>query len=172
MTKKKERKRGPQYDTQIRLRAIASIIEKYGTTSPTEILNLLKEEHGIITTRQTVTADLKKDLDALDDTELKNQKTTILSTIKELAEIAEKISKNPNEDSRVRLTAMNTYSQMVKTQAEVLKKLQEAKVELSQAERPVHHIHIGRPKMVTKEELANEEKIKEDADTDDAGVKE
>lgn len=173
MTKRHQsRKSGPQSNTAIRHKAIVEIMSKYDTISPTKIVEYLKTDYGIETTRQTVTDDLKKDLETLTADELKNRKTGILSSIDELTQAAKEIALNMTEDAKVRLSAMTAYSNLVKTHAEVLKKFEQASIALKAGERPVYNILIGKPSKADLEKLGNSDeskKLEESLDRVDTG---
>lgn len=105
---------------------------------------------------------MKHDLDSLSEPELKNKKSSILASIEELAEDAFNISKT-DENNKIKLSAMETYTKIVKTQAEVLRKFEEAKLERVKQLRPVYNIFIGEP---TEADLSKikKEGAKKDAD--------
>lgn len=162
-------KRGRKPNAKIRFKAEAEIIAKHGTLSVRKIAELLKNEYGMVVSHTTVSADLKNDLDALSEPELKNKKSNILATIEELAGLAEDIAKK-DIDSRVKLSAMDTYTKIVKTQADVLRKFEEAKLANQKHVRPIYNIFIGKPRLadlkkIRKGAKKNGEKEQEDGST-------
>lgn len=156
-------KRGPKSNSRLRYKAEAEIIAKHGTMSARKISELLKTEYGMIVSHTTVNDDLKKDLDALSDTELKNKKTTILNGIEVLANDAYNIART-DQNNKIRLSAMDTYTKIVKTQADVLKKFEEVKMSTKHHLRPIYNIFIGKPKEADlskiKKETKNDTEIK------------
>lgn len=137
-------KRGRKSNSKARYKAEAEIIAKHGTLSSRKIVEILKSDYGIVVTHATVNDDLKHDLDALSESELKNKKSGIMADIEELAEDAFNIAKT-DENNKIKLSAMETYTKIVKTQAEVLRKFEEAKLERVKQLRPVFNIFIGDP---------------------------
>lgn len=137
-------KRGRKSNSKARFKAIAEIIAKHGTLSSRKIAALLKSDYGIVVTHATVNDDLKHDLDTLSESELKNKKTGIMADIEELATDAFNIAKT-DESNKVRLSAMDTYTKVIKTQAEVLRKFEEAKLERVKQLRPIYYVFIGEP---------------------------
>lgn len=126
----------------IRYKAILEIITKYDTMSPTDITKHLKEDYGIETTRQTITKDLKKDLEVLTEDKLKNMKSKMFAEIDELIQIAYTQSKSGDA---LALKAMNAYNKLFKTKAEVIKKFEETKIKMNQGQRPIYNVSIGKP---------------------------
>ena len=155
-------KRGRKSNSKARYKAEAEIIAKHGTMSSRKIAELLKKDYGIVVTHATVNDDLKHDLDVLSEAELKNKKSNILGTIEELAEMAENIART-DDNNKIRLTAIDTYTKVVKTQAEVLRKFEEAKLEKVKQLRPIHYIFIGEPKEADLSKIKKE--VKEDGKT-------
>ena len=159
-------KRGRKSNSKMRFKAEAEIISKYGTLSARKIAELLKSEYGMVVSHTTVVADLKHDLDALSEPELKNKKANILAVIEELAALAESIAKN-DVNSKIKLSAMDTYTKIVKTQADVLKKFEEAKLNTQHHTRPIYHIFIGKPELTDLKKL--EKKAKKDGNENGEG---
>ena len=137
-------KRGRKSNSKARYKAEAEIIAKHGTLSSRKIAELLKHDYGIVVTHATVNDDLKHDIETLSESDLKNKKGGIMADIEELAEDAFNIAKT-DESNKVRLSAMDTYTKIVKTQAEVLRKFEEAKLERVKQLRPIIHVFIGEP---------------------------
>lgn len=132
-------------ETKQRWKAITDIIAKYGTTSPSEITRYLKEDYGITTTRQTVTNDLKKDLERLTAEDIQTIKSGILSQLDELIQIAYARSKSNQKDS---LRAMETYNKLIKTKADIVNSFEKMRLDSLEKERPIYHISIGQPEEV------------------------
>jgi len=152
-------KRGPKSSSKSRFKAEAEIIAKHGTMSSRKIAELLKTDYGIVVTHATVNDDLKHDLDSLSESELKNMKQGIMANIEELATDVYNISKtDPN--NKIRLSAVETYTKVIKTQAEVLKKFEEAKLERVKQLRPIYNIFIGEPTEADLSKIKKEEKDK------------
>jgi CRISPR/Cas system type I-B associated protein Csh2 (Cas7 group RAMP superfamily) len=128
--------------TKTRWKAITEIIAKRGTVSATEIVDYLKADYGIIVTRQTVTADLKKDLEALTNEDVDKIKSGILSQLDELIQIAYNRSKSGERDS---LKAMDVYNKLIKTKADIVNSFEKMRMELVEKERPIYNIVIGKP---------------------------
>jgi len=154
-------KRGRKSNSKARYKAEAEIIAKHGTLSSRKIAELLKKDYGIVVTHATVIDDLKHDLDVLSEPELKNKKSNIMATIEELAEDAFNISKT-DESNKVRLSAMETYTKIVKTQAEVLRKFEEAKLAQVEQIRPIYHVFIGEPTQADLSKIKKEEAKRKD----------
>lgn len=148
-------KRGRKSNSKSRFKAEAEIIAKHGTLSSRKIVEILKSDYGIVVTHATVNEDLKHDLDALSEPELKNKKSNIMATIEELADDAFNIAKT-DESNKVKLSAMETYTKIVKTQAEVLRKFEEAKLEKVKQLRPVLNIFIGEPALADLSKIKKE----------------
>lgn len=148
--------RGRKSNAKMRFRAEAEIIAKHGTLSARKIREILKTEYGIAASHTTIMSDLKHDLDALTEEEIDNKKSNILANIEELAELAYNIAKT-DSDSRLRLSAMDTYNKIIKTQAEVLKKFEEAKLNRAKQVRPQYHIYIGQPTAADLKKIEKEE---------------
>lgn len=132
-------------DLQRRWKAITEIISKYGTTSPSEIARYLKEDYGIKVTRQTVTADLKKDLEQLTSKDIQTIKSGILSQLDELIQIAYTRSKSGDKDA---LRAMETYNKLIKTKADIVNSFEKMRLEAMEKERPIYNVIIGQPEEV------------------------
>jgi hypothetical protein len=132
-------------DMKIRWRAITEIIAKYGTTSPSEIARYLKDDYGIDVTRQTVTSDLKKDLENLTNDDIKAIKSGILSQMDELIQIAYNQAKSGDKDA---LRAMETYNKLIRTKADIVNSFEKMRLELVEKERPIYNVFIGEPKEV------------------------
>jgi len=157
-------KRGPKNNSKSRYRAEAEIIAKHGTLSSRKIAELLKKDYGIVVTHATVNDDLKHDLDTLSESELKNKKTGIMADVEELADDAFNIAKT-DESNKVRLSAMDTYTKVIKTQAEVLRKFEEAKLEKVKQLRPIYYIFIGKPEEADLSKIKKKE-VTEDGKTE------
>lgn len=134
---------------KMRWKAITEIIAKYGTTSPTEICNYLKSEYAIETTRQTVTTDLKNDLENMNFEDFKNIKSKMLGEIEELIQLTYARAKSGNKDA---LKAAEVYNRLFKTKAEVVKRFEEMKLDMVKKDRPIYNIIIGKPKEVETDE--------------------
>ena len=154
-------KRGRKSNSKMRYKAEAEIIAKHGTLSSRKIAKLLETEYGIVASHASVNADLKHDLDTLTEPELKNKKSGILSNIEELAEDAFNISK-VDLNNKVRLSAMETYTKVVKTLAEVLRKFEDAKIERAKQLRPIYNVFIGEPALADLSRIKKEEKKDEE----------
>jgi len=131
--------------TKMRYKAIAEIIANHGTMSSRKIAEILKKDYGIAVSHATVNEDLKKDLEALTADDLRNKKGHILETVEELAEQAYNIAMT-DENNKTRLSAMDTYARLMKTNAEVIKKFEEVKLKMTEADRPIYNIFIGKPR--------------------------
>ena len=148
----------------MRYQAIADIIAKYGTLSSRKISEILKKDYGMVVSHATINADLKKDLEALTEDELQNKKGHILETVEELTTQAYNIAMT-DENSKTRLSAMDTYTRLVKTNAEVIKKFEEAKMQLTEQQRPIYNIFIGKPRKADLskiKDIVNKESEKND----------
>lgn len=153
-------KRGRKSNSKARYKAEAEIIAKHGTLSSRKIATILKSDYGIVVTHATVNEDLKHDIDTLSEAELKNKKTGILADIEELADDAFSIAKS-DPNNKIRLSAMDTYTKVIKTQADVLRKFEEAKLERVKQLRPIYNIFIGQPTEADLSKIKKEEAIKD-----------
>jgi uncharacterized protein YqeY len=89
-----------------------------------------------------VTADLKKDLEALTNEDVDKIKSGILSQLDELIQIAYNRSKSGERDS---LKAMDVYNKLIKTKADIVNSFEKMRMELVEKERPIYNIVIGKP---------------------------
>lgn len=144
-------------DMKIRWKAITDIIAKYGTTSPSEIVRYLKEDFGIEVTRQTVTTDLKRDLDQLTNNDMQTIKSGILSQLDELIQIAYNKSKSGDKQA---LKAMDTYNKLIKTKADIVNSFEKMRLEMMEKERPIYNVIIGEPKEVDVDEIRSKRQSK------------
>ena len=142
-------------DTKLRWKAITAIIAKYGTTSPGEIVRYLKNDYGIKVTRQTVTTDLKRDLDSLTNEDMESVRTGILSQLDELVLIAYNRSKSGDKSA---LKAMDTYNRLIKTKADIVNSFEKMRLEMMEKERPIYNVIIGEPVEVDIDEIKRKQK--------------
>ena len=136
--------------TRARQKAIVDIMNK-GETSPTAIVKLLKEEYGIVTTRQTVHRDIADGVMPITEDVIEEHKDLMLDNIDELLKVA--YDKGVRGDNK----SMQTYGKLLKVRAEVLGKIVEIQQDMNRAERPIHKISIGKfPKAEKKESKKDE----------------
>lgn len=136
---------------EIRWKAEVEIIQELGRVpSSREMTKLLKEKKGIAVNHNTVNKDLKKDLESLTAEEYENQKSGILSMIDNLIEIANNIATN-EDDSNLKLKAMNTLTKLSKTKTDIVTKFRKANAEMHQEEKPVYNVTIGEPQEANEE---------------------
>jgi predicted CopG family antitoxin len=131
-----------EQDMKIRWKAITDIIAKYGTTSPGEIVRYLKSDYGIEVTRQTITTDLKRDLDALTNDDMDTIRSGILSQLDELIQKAYNMSKGDNKNA---LKAMDVYNKLIKTKADIVNSFEKMRLKMMEKERPIYNVIIGEP---------------------------
>lgn len=131
--------------TAARYRAIGEIIAKYSTTSPTLIVKYLASIYNIKSTRQTVTEDLKKDLEKLTSNEIESIKSQMISEIDTLIEI---VYKKSISDDKEALKAGDLYNRLIKTKGEIINKFHEFSLAAKKEERPIYHITIGKQKKI------------------------
>lgn len=130
---------------EIRWKAEVEIIQDEGKVpSSREMQKLLKDKYNIDANHNTINADLKRDLEFLTKEECTNQKNGILSMIDTEINIAHKIA-TTEDDSELKLKAMNTVSKLSKTKSEILIKFRRAQAQLSTEEKPIYNISIGKP---------------------------
>jgi len=120
-----------------RQRAIIEIMND-GTDSPTEIVKRLKDEYGIVTTRQTVYRDIASGVEPVTEEILDEYQASMIENIDSLAKVAHE--QGLKGDSR----AMTAFTQLMKTKTEVLKKIVEIQGELRDKERPIYEVRIGK----------------------------
>ena len=130
--------------TQTRQRAIIEIMNR-GIDSPTEIVNILEKDYGIKTTRQTVYRDISSGVEPVTEEILDEYQATMIGNIDALSKVAYEHGIKGDTKS------MDTYTKLVKTKAEVLKKIVEIQEALKQVERPIYEIRIGEFKEAKKE---------------------
>lgn len=136
--------------TRARQKAIVDIMNK-GETSPTAIVKLLKEEYGIVTTRQTVHRDIADGVMPITEDVIEEHKDLMLDNIDELLKVA--YDKGVRGDNK----SMQTYGKLLKVRAEVLGKIVEIQQDMNRAERPIHKLSIGKfPKAEKKESKKDE----------------
>lgn len=133
-----------------RQRAILEIMNR-GITSPTEIVGLLSQEYGIKTTRQTVYRDIANGVEPVTEEILEDYKASMIENIDELGRVAY------DQGLRGDVKAMNAYNQLMKTKAEILKKIVEIQADLESKERPIYTVKIGK-----FDEAVKKEKKKDD----------
>lgn len=130
--------------------ALAHLIQKYDTVSAMELTKYLKSDYGITTTRQTVTEDLKTDIDKFINV---NEDATQQSILGELEKLI-KVMLTSGLDGNVQ--AANTYNGLIKTKTDIIAKFHKMKLEVTEAKRPIYHVSIGKPEEVKKENKNNE----------------
>ena len=143
-------------ETQLRYKAEAEIIAKDGLIGPTEMVKRLAE-YGFKVSRQTVTEDLKKDLEAISTRDISNYKSHILNNLADGSQAMYDLSQN-STDPEIKIKAWNAYNRGVKIQAQVVTKFEEAKLKLKDIERPIIHVYFGelRETQKTKREKKEE----------------
>lgn len=153
---------------ETRWKAELEIIQELGRVpSSREMQKLLKEKYAIEANHNTVNTDLKKDLEALTQEEYTNQKNGILSMVDAEITIAHNIATN-EQDSELKLKAMNTVSKLSKTKSEIIIKFRKAQAKLATEEKPIYNISIGEPVEIDLKKfkkldkgVKNDKKIKE-----------
>jgi len=130
--------------TQTRQRAIIEIMNR-GIDSPTEIVRILETDYGIKTTRQTVYRDISSGVEPVTEEILDEYKATMIGNIDALSKVA--YDHGIKGDTK----SMDTYTKLVKTKAEVLKKIVEIQESLQKTERPIYEIRIGKFEEAKKE---------------------
>ena len=131
-----------------RLLAEAEILAEQPDISDIELVEELKKR-GIITTRQTVHQDRKKDLEAMTMDDIKNTKSAMLNEIENLIQIAYNKAISGGDDA---LRAMDKYDKLFNTKAKVLAMFEQQKMALEQSEKPIINLTIGKAKEYKKEE--------------------
>ena len=136
-----------------RWKAEAEIIKSLDhVPSSRELTKLLKEKYGIVANHVTVLNDLKKDLEALTESDYDNKKSGILNMIEDEIDEAHRIATESVDDD-LKLKAMNTVSKLTKTKAEILIKFRRAQAQLSKEEKPEYNVYIGQPKKIDEEKF-------------------
>ena len=143
--------------TQTRHRAIIEIMNR-GIESPTEIVKILERDYGIKTTRQTVYRDIASGVEPVTEEILDEYKSSMIGNIDSLSKVA--YDHGIKGDTK----SMDTYTRLVKTKAEVLKKIVEIQEALQKTEIPIYEIRIG------KFEAANKEDEKEKEENGKSGT--
>ena len=138
-----------------RQRAIRELMNK-GITSATEIQNKLESDYGIKTTRQTIYRDIANGVEPVTEEIVEEHKASMIQNLLELERVAYK--NGVKGDTK----AMDTYTKLVKTRAEVLKKIVEIQAELNQTERPIYEVRIGDFKVAEKKEEKKDDGKKSD----------
>ncbi|RLI66535.1 MAG: hypothetical protein DRO67_00965 [Candidatus Asgardarchaeum californiense] len=136
--------------------ALANLIQKYDTISASELVKYLESDYGIKTTRQTVTRDLKTDIDQYIDINEDAVKDSILGELNKIINVAYSNAMDGN------MQAANTYNNLIKTKTEIIAKFQRMKLDLKEKERPIYKIFIGKPEEVDKKEIKDDEESKID----------
>ncbi len=142
---------GRRGNADIRYRAEAELLAKYGELSCRQMRDKLFEEYGIKVSHAQVNQDLKQDLDALTTEDIEDKKSGMLGELEDTINAALNISKT-DENNNTRLKAMDTYNHLVKTQAEILRKFEELKLHAREVEKPVYNLTIEKPKIITKKD--------------------
>lgn len=136
-----------------RWKAEAEIIKSLDhMPSSREMQKLLLEKYNIKVTHAMVNKDLKKDLEALTESEYENKKSGILNMIEDEIEEAHRIATTAIEDD-LKLKAMNTVSKLTKTKTDILIKFRRAQAEISKEEKPDINVFIGQPKKIDEDKF-------------------
>jgi len=152
-------------NSKMRWKAEAEIIAKYGTMSTRKIAAKLKEEYGITVSHITVGKDLKLDLSALSFEDIDNKKSHILDTLEELATIAFNMAKT-DDDSSVKLRAMDTYRKLMESRGTILTKFEQAKMQMQDIDKPVYNIFVGEPREADLSRIKKIQKEEKEAKED------
>jgi len=128
-----------------RQRAILELMNQ-GINSPTEIQARLKSDYGIDTTRQTIYRDIASGVEPVTESIVEEHKASMIKNLMELEEVAY------NNGIKGDTKAMDTYTKLVKTRADILKKIVEIQAELNRTERPIYEVHIGEFKEAKKKD--------------------
>lgn len=128
-----------------RQKAILELMNQ-GITSPTEIVNRLKSDYDIKTTRQTVYRDISDGVEPITEDIVEEHKASMVSNLDELMQVAY------NQGIKGNTTAMKTYGQLATTKTQILKKIVEIQDEIQRKERPIYKIQIGDFEEATKKD--------------------
>lgn len=128
--------------TKTRLLKEAEILAEKPSISDADMVKELKK-YGIITTRQTVWSDRKKNLEAMTMDDIKKTKSAMLKEITELIDIAYQRSKSGGKDWH---KAMDRYNKLVNTKAKIVAAFEQNKLAQKEAQRPVINVTIGKQK--------------------------
>lgn len=126
-----------------------------------EMADLLKDKYGLIVNHNTVNADLKKDLEALTDTQVLERKKSLLTSLEDGHAIAERISKS-DPSSKIRLDAIKTMAKVSETINRINIAFNKAKAELNEAQKPVYNVKMGKLEVVDEKEFEKMEAKDED----------
>lgn len=130
----------------IRWKAELEIIHELGEIPPSrKMQSLLKEKYGIEASHATINDDLKKDLEALTETEYINQKNKILDMTRVEMDEAHQIAQRAEND-KLRLKAMEVGTRLKKTYSELLSIFRKTQAMLNKADKPIYNVYIGEPK--------------------------
>lgn len=119
-----------------RKKAIQEIL-KSGINSPTRIVEVLDEEYGIITTRQTVYRDLANIEDTITEERLNEEKETVTSSFDAILKVMKSKALAGNTQ------AAKAYAQIEETKVKIMAKIADIQTALNQKDRPIHKITIG-----------------------------
>jgi hypothetical protein len=147
-------KPGRKGNAQVRYRAEAALIAKYGSMSTRQLADKLYEEYGLKVSHGQVSLDLKQDIESLSEKEIDEKKSSLLKELEDTIEAAKNISRT-DENNNTRLKAMDTYNKLIQTQAKILAEFEKIKMQLQEKERPIYNISIGKPVVATKGDVKN-----------------
>ncbi len=139
-----------QVPRKTRHKAIIELMNQ-GITSPTEIVDRLKSDYDIKTSRQTIYRDMQDGVEPMTEDIVEEHKASMVSNLNELMRVAYKQGVKGNT------TAMKTYGKLATTKTKIIKNIVEIQDEIKRKERPIYKIKIGDFEEAKKEEDKDEE---------------
>jgi len=128
--------------TKTRMLKEAEILAENPSISDADMVKELKK-YGIVTTRQTVWSDRKKNLESMTMDDIKKTKSAMLREITELIDIAYQKAKSGGSDWS---KALDKYNKLVNTKAKIVAAFEQNKLAQQEKDRPIFQVTIGKQK--------------------------
>lgn len=133
-----------------RRKAVKEILKR-GINSPTRIVEVLDEEYGIETTRQTIYRDLAEIEDTITEEKLENEKEAVTKSFDAILDVMKSKALAGNTQ------AAKAYAQIEETKVKIMAKIADIQVTLERKDRPIHKITIGEFPKAEEEDDNNDE---------------
>lgn len=140
-----------------RRKIIKEILDK-GINSPTRIVEILEEEYGVKTTRQTVYRDLAAIEDTITPEKLDNEKEAVTKSFDKILDVMKSKALAGNTQ------AAKAYAQIEDTKVKIMARIADIQVTLDKKNRPIHKIVIGEFPEANKENVKNGKSESEKSD--------